>query len=222
MHGQAKSSTRRAASPPVVSARRDRLLEELEHVFLRDGFLHFRTEELARRLHCSKRALYQIAPSREKLFELVVERWLANLRLAGHEAARAAPDPLAAVTDYLGAAIIATRDAGAQFVRDLSRSPAAYRRLMSHQRERIAGLERLIESGTAQGHFRGVHAKLIAEVMLNAVAQLVDPEVLARVGLTMSQAFAELYDIVEHGLLPRNGLRGRSARNVRRRVSRAS
>ena len=213
MHGQAKSSTRRAAAPPVVSARRDRLLEELEHVFLRDGFLHFRTEELARRLHCSKRALYQIAPSREKLFELVVERWLANLRLAGHEAARAAPDPLAAVTDYLGAAIIATRDAGAQFVRDLSRSPAAYRRLMSHQRERIAGLERLIESGTAQGHFRGVHAKLIAEVMLNAVAQLVDPEVLARVGLTMSQAFAELYDIVEHGLLPRNG--GRRIRRLR-------
>jgi len=222
MQGQAKSAARRAPPPALVAARRDRLLEELEHVFLRDGFLHFRTEELARRLRCSKRALYQIAPSREKLFEVVVDRWLTKLRRSGHEAARAAPDPLAAVTDYLGAAIVATRDAGAQFVRDLSRSPAAYRRLMSHQRERIAGLERLIEEGTARGHFRGVHAKLIAEVMLNAVAQLVDPEVLARVGLTMSQAFAELYDIVEHGLLPRNGLRGRSARNVRRRVSRAS
>src|SRR2546425_948998 len=126
MHGQAKSSTRRAASPPVVSARRDRLLEELEHVFLRDGFLHFRTE----------------------------------------------------------------------------------------------GLERLIESGTAQGHFRGVHAKLIAEVMLNAVAQLVDPEVLARVGLTMSQAFAELYDIVEHAIEARSAkitARDRSVKRIRRR-----
>ena len=133
------------------------------------------------------------------------------------------------VTDYLGAAIIATRDAGAQFVRDLSRSPAAYRRLMSHQRERIAGLERLIESGTAQGHFRGVHAKLIAEVMLNAVAQLVDPEVLARVGLTMSQAFAELYDIVEHAIEARStatitaprptGARDRSVDRIRRRGS---
>jgi len=116
-----------------------------------------------------------------------------------------APDPFAAVTDYLGAAIVATRDASAQFVRDLSRLPATYRRLMSHQRERIAGLERLIEEGTARGDFRGVHAKLIAEVMLNAVAQLVDPEVLARVGLTMSEAFAELYDIVEHGLVRGNG-----------------
>jgi len=205
MRRQANSSTR-------LSPRLGRLYEELEHLFLREGFLHFRTEELARRLHCSKRALYQVAASREELFELVVERWLAKLRRAGAEAAAQARDPLTAVTGYLGVAIVATRDAGAQFVRDLWRFPAAHRRLMSHQRERIAGLERLIENGTARGHFRGVHAKLVAEVMLNAVAQMVDPELLARVGLTMSQAFAELYDIVEHGLLPRNG----AQRKVRR------
>jgi AcrR family transcriptional regulator len=214
MQRQGKN-TRRAATSP----RLERLIEELEHVFLRDGFLHYRTEELARRLHCSKRALYQIAPSRERLFEVVIERWLAKLRRAGAEAAAGAADPLEAVTGYLGAAVIATRDAGAQFVRDLSRSAATYHRLMSHQRERIAGLERLIENGTRAGHFRGVHPKLVAEVMLNAVAQLVDPELLARVGLTMSQAFAELYDIVEHGLLP-NGVRPRGGVNRRRRLSR--
>jgi AcrR family transcriptional regulator len=217
MQRQAKSSP---AGFPTSSPRLERLLEEIEHVFLRDGFLHFRTEELARRLHCSKRALYQIAPSREELFELVVERWLAKLRRAGITAAEAAPDPFTAVTDYLGAATVATRDAGAQFVRDLSRFPATYRRLMSHQRERIAGLERLIEDGTARGHFRGVHAKLIAEVMLHAVAQIVDPEVLARVGLTMSQAFAALYDVVEHGLLPANGGRPRPRYSRRRHLSR--
>jgi len=204
--------------------RRERLEEELELLFLREGFLHFRTEELAQRLHCSKRALYQIASSREQLFERAVERWLAKLRKSGNDAAARADDPLTAVTDYLGAAIVATRDAGAQFVRDLSRFPATYRRLMSHQRERIAGLERLIEEGTARGDFRGVHPKLVAEVMLNAVAQLVDPEVLARVGLTMSQAFAELYDIVEHGLVPSNGNRraARRKRPAKRRAARGS
>ncbi len=129
-------------------------------------------------------------------------------------------DPLEAVTGYLGAAVVATRDAGSQFVRDLSRSPATYRRLMSHQRERIAGLERLIERGTRTGDFRGVHPKLVAEVMLNAVAQMVDPELLARVGLTMSQAFAELYDIVEHGLRPNNGTRAARRRRTGRGVTR--
>ena len=215
MQRQGKTSRR---SP--TSQRLERLLEELEHVFLRDGFLHYRTEDLARRLHCSKRALYQVAPSRERLFEVVIERWLAKLRRAGVEADAGAEDPLEAVTGYLGAAVIATRDAGSQFVRDLSRSPATYRRLMSHQRERIAGLERLIERGTRTGDFRGVHPKLVAEVMLNAVAQMVDPELLARVGLTMSQAFAELYDIVEHGLRPNNGTRAARRRRTGRRTTR--
>jgi AcrR family transcriptional regulator len=215
MQRQGKSS-----DPSPSSQRLERLLQELEHVFLRDGFLHYRTEELARRLHCSKRALYQLAPSRERLFEVVIERWLAKLRRAGVEAASRAVDPLEAVTGYLGAAVVATRDAGSQFVRDLSRSPATYRRLMSHQRERIAGLERLIERGTRTGDFRGVHPKLVAEVMLNAVAQLVDPELLARVGLTMSQAFAELYDIVEHGLRPNNGTRAARRRRTGRDVTR--
>ena len=215
MHRQGKSSR-----PLPSSQRLERLLEELEHVFLRDGFLHYRTEELARRLHCSKRALYQLAPSRERLFEEVIECWLAKLRRAGTEAASRAADPLEAVTGYLGAAVVATRDAGSQFVRDLSRSPGTYRRLMSHQRERIAGLERLIERGTRTGEFRGVHPKLVAEVMLNAVAQMVDPELLARVGLTMSQAFAELYDIVEHGLRSNNGTTTARRRRTRRRVNR--
>ena len=194
----------------------ERLEEEVESLFMREGFLHFSTDDLARRLHCSKRALYQIAPSREELFEAMVERWLAKLRRAGVDNASQASDPFEAITGYLGAAIVATRDAGAQFVRDLSRFPATYRRLMRHQRERIAGLERLLADGARQGRFRGVHAKLVAEVMLNAVAQLVDPELLARVGLTMSEAFAELYDIVEHGLLPtaRNG--GKAGRGPRR------
>lgn len=214
MHRQAKSAARRPEPSPAGSPRLDRLYEELEHLFLREGYLHFRTDEIARRLHCSKRALYQIAPSREKLFELVVERWLAKLRRSGADAASAAPDPFTAVTGYLDAAIVATRNAGAQFVRDLSRFPVTYRRLMSHQRERIAGLERLIEDGSAKGHFRGVNAKLLAEVMLNAVAQMVDPEVLARVGLTMSEAFAELYDIVEHGLMPRNGAAPKGRRRM--------
>ena len=214
----------RQAKNDTSALRRERLEEELELLFMREGFLHFRTEELAQRLHCSKRALYQIASSREQLFERAVERWLAKLRKSGNEAAARADDPLTAVTDYLGAAIVATRDAGAQFVRDLSRFPATYRRLMSHQRERIAGLERLIEEGTARGDFRGVHPRLVAEVMLNAVAQLVDPEVLARVGLTMSQAFAELYDIVEHGLVPSNGNRRAARRKhpAKRRATRGS
>lgn len=191
-----------AAAGATGSIRTSRLLEDLESIALHEGFLHLRTDDLAKRLRCSKRTLYRLARTREELFELVIERWLNRIREDGLEAIRSAKDAHAAVTGYLNAAVKDTRDASPSFVRDLARFPAGTRRLMLHQKRRIAGLEKLIDEGVRAGVFRGVHARLVAEVLLVAVARIVDPDLLSGCGLTMSQAFGELYDIFEYGLTP--------------------
>ncbi len=187
--------------------RTERLLRALEELFFREGFLRFSTAALAARLRCSKRALYQIAPSRERLFETIIERWLTRIRTDGDDAAARASDDFSAVTEYLNVAVAATRRASASYIRDIADFPAGHRRLMRHQKLRIAGLERLIEKGVASGTFRGVHPKLVAEVLLVSVARLVDPRFLAAAGLSVSKAFEELYNIVDYGLAPKNGRR---------------
>jgi AcrR family transcriptional regulator len=198
-----------------LSPRLRRTLEELGGLFLREGFLHLSTEDIARRLQCSKRTLYQLASSRDEIFDLVIERWLAGMRSAGIAAAEGSPDPVTALRQYLDVAVVATRNASSQFVRDLARFPAGHRRLMSHQRERAAGLERLIDRGVKAGAFRGVHPKLVADVLLAAASRMVDPDVLLAIGLSMSQAFEELYNIFEYGLIPRDRSRGERGRRAR-------
>lgn len=207
MNNGATVSVQPAKTASALSPRLRRLVEDLENVFLTEGFLHFSTEELAARLRCSKRTLYILAPSREALFELVIERWLSKIREGGETKARQAPDWVRRVTDYLNVAVDATREAGPQFVRDLALFPAGHRRLMSHQRERIAGLERIVEAGRAEKAFRDVHPKLVAEVLLLAVARLVDPGFLASVDLSMSKAFEELYDVFSRGIIRPEGTR---------------
>src|ERR1700726_2162174 len=67
--------TRRAMGKPKnksVPVRLQRVLDEAEELFAREGFLHFSTDELARRLRCSKRTIYAVAPGREKFFEAVI------------------------------------------------------------------------------------------------------------------------------------------------------
>ncbi len=210
------------APAEVLSPRMQRILNDLEHLFFVQGFLHFSTDELATRLQCSKRALYMLAPSREALFELVIERFLSQIRADGEAAARAATNWATAITAYLHVAVDHTREAGPLFVRDLARFPAGHRRLMRHQRARMAGLERIVATGVAAGEFRAVHPQLVAEVMLLAVARAVDPAFLASVNLSMSEAFKELYDIFNYGLMgqvvdapvrvPRGGRRHRRHR----------
>jgi AcrR family transcriptional regulator len=191
-----------AAEDERNSIRTSRLLDDLESIVLHEGFLHLRTDDLAKRLRCSKRTLYRLARTREELFELVIEKWLTRIREDGLQAIRSAKDVHSAVTGYLNAAVRDTRDASPTFVRDLARFPAGTRRLMLHQKKRIAGLEKLIDEGVRTGVFRGVHARLVAEVLLVAVARIVDPDLLSGCDLTMSQAFGELYDIFEYGLTP--------------------
>jgi AcrR family transcriptional regulator len=210
MRSSTTPETRKARAPAATPApddarssiRTSRLLDDLESIVLHEGFLHLRTDDLAKRLRCSKRTLYRLARTREELFELVIEKWLTRIRDDGLLAIRSAKDVHTAVTGYLNAAVKDTRDASPSFVRDLARFPAGTRRLMLHQKKRIAGLEKLIDEGVRAGVFRGVHARLVAEVLLVAVARIVDPDLLSGCDLTMSQAFGELYDIFEYGLTP--------------------
>jgi len=189
-----------------LSPRLRRIIDNLEVIFFEDGFLQFRTEDLARRLRCSKQTLYALAPSREELFELIIERFFCRIREQGIIAAEQAPDWISAVAGYLDVAVRATRTASPQFVRDLARFDPGRRRLKHHQRLRIAGLEAIVAAGTREGAFGEIHSKLVADFMIHAVARMSDPNVLASCGLTMSQAYAELYQLFIYGLV-RGGAR---------------
>lgn len=191
----------------ALSPRLQRIVDNLEAILLEEGFLQFRTEDLARRLRCSKQTLYALAPSREELFELIIERLFSRIRERGRIAAEQAPDWISAVAGYLDVAVQATRGASAQFVRDLARFDPARRRLKHHQRLRIAGLEAIVAAGTREGAFGEIHSKLVADFMIHAVARMSDPNVLASCGLTMSQAYAQLYQLFIYGLIRGGGAR---------------
>jgi AcrR family transcriptional regulator len=185
-----------------LSPRLTRLLDSLQKLFFEEGFLKFRMDDLARELHCSKHTLYVLAPSREELFELVIERFLSHLRAEGEAAASAAADRISALTAYLESAVRGTRRNSVQFISDLAEFVPGRRRLRNHQRQRVAGLEKIVAAGVADGSFGRIHPKLVAEVMIHTIGKIVDPSFLATCGLTVSEAYREFYHWMVHGLSP--------------------
>lgn len=185
-----------------LSPRLTRLLDTLENLFFEEGFLKFRMDDLARRLRCSKHTLYALAPSREELFELVIERFLSRLRAQGETAASQAPDRISALTAYLESGVHGTRRNSVQFISDLAEFLPGRRRLRNHQRQRVAGLEAIVAAGVADGAFGRIHPKLVAEVMVHTIGKIVDPHFLAACGLTVSEAYCEFYHWMVHGLTP--------------------
>lgn len=214
--GRPRRTTGSSAVSRNAPARSARLFDELTALFLAEGFLHLTTDEIARRLRCSKSTLYQIAPSREEIYGAVVERYLERIREDGVAAARGAADFPAAMIALLGAGVTAAREASWEFVRDMRRHPASRRLLDLHQHRRVTDLERLIEAGIRDGAFQGFHPRMVAELILALIGKVFEPDLLASVGLSLADAYDEAYRIVEYGLIPRPATKKRAGPPKRR------
>ena len=165
-----------------------------------------------RRLKCSKTSLYRLAPSREGLFQLVVDRFLSRIRSEGRAAAEKTHDWYDATTAFLGAAVPVTRGASYEFFRDVHRFPATSEQLRHHQQQRMLELEQLIQAGIRDGAFRGLPPRLLAEILFATVGRLTEPEVIQAIGVPTSVAVEEAYRIFEYGVIPRNGSRPRPSK----------
>jgi len=62
--------------PNSLTARQAELLDEIEALYLREGFSRHTLDALATDLRCSKMTLYTLAPSREQLAVAVIRRFL--------------------------------------------------------------------------------------------------------------------------------------------------
>ena len=184
------------------SPRLRRLLKDLEALMMAEGFHHLSTDDIARRLRCSKATLYRLAPSREELFELVVERWLARVRDTGWKELAEEETWPAKLVGFLTQPIrLRTREASHKFVHDMRDFPGGYRIWLAHQHQRMATLEAIIDHGAKAGAFQQVHSRLAADLMLTSVRRAIEPDFLVSAGLSLTEAFEEWYRILEFGLI---------------------
>ncbi|WP_337188171.1 TetR/AcrR family transcriptional regulator [Phenylobacterium sp.] len=186
---------------PTSSERHRDLVEALERLFMQEGFRSVTVDDLAGRLKCSKRTLYEIAPSKQELFLLVVQRWLDRIRHLGWAGALEHDDPERRLVAYLEPGVAESRTASGVFLEDLQSYRPAMALLENHQRERTNVLRDIIEDGIRRGRFRAVHSALVAEMFLAAVGRINEPEVLDRAGIGFSDAFSEFYVLLLNGIV---------------------
>ncbi len=183
----------------ALGTRHRAVLDGLERL-LRDGELGRLTiGEIASRLECSRRTLYELAPSKEALTLLVVDRVMHRI---GH-AALAAVDPAADVAVQLRQYV--TAGIGYVFrsaaVDDLADIPGARRVSAAHHRFATTVIERMVASGMDRGEFRALDASVAAAVILAGAVHLAHPEVLDDLGVSLEDALHQLLDVVLTGLL---------------------
>lgn len=183
----------------TLSARQREILDQLGALF-DDGFVHLTMAGLAARLSCSLRTLYELAPSRDELVLMVVDR---NLWRIGHTAAEALDAemaPLDALRAYLRAATVAVAGTTPAFARDLASIPAGAHLNDAHSDYLVAVTRSLLDLAVEQGTIAAVDTGAIARVMAGVGRDFARPEVISTLQSSPKAAADAVVDVLLQGL----------------------
>ena len=180
-------------------------MQELRDLLLSEGIFALTIADIAARLKCSRRRIYEIAPTKEELFLKIADETLGAVREVGWREASGRSDPAEKIQAYFDYGAKVAAKMSLTFLRDLDQLEAGKRMFDEHQRERIRGLERLITEGIRSGGFSAHRPKFVAEVSFLVVRQLRDPAFQRAAGVTLEKGLREFWDLVLFGLVGRAG-----------------
>ena len=188
------------ADEAVLTRRQAELLDQLEALFLAEGFAGFTLEDLALRLHCSKSTLYALAASKEQLALRVIRHFFRKATAAVEVQTSTQRDPALRVTAYLSAVARALAPAGAAFHRDLDAFAPGRAVYESNTAAAADRVRRLVAEGVAEGRFREVHPALIADTVTTLMFRIGRGDTARATGLDDAAAYRELAALLLHGI----------------------
>ena len=177
-----------------LGRRHQEVLDHLERHLLAGGFADATISDLAALAGCSRRTLYDLAPSKDQLVLVVIDRYL-------HKKGRAA---LAAI-DHDGSydrRIRTYLSGGVTFAwenrlaDDLADHSPARRLVDHHYRFVMTVVERLVAKGIEAGEFREVDPAVVAATITGATLYIDEPDMVERLGLDASDLLEQILDLV--------------------------
>lgn len=179
----------------MLRPRQKEILDRLEAMFLERGFASFTVGELAAELGCSRRTLYELAPSKQELVLTVLDRFLHRV---GRTALSAIDDSTPAserIRSYFhgGAEILRQT---ITFAEDVAEEPAAARLIDRHFRYVGAVVEEMVRRGVDSGEFRPVNPAIVSAALTGATLHLSQPDVRADLGVADVEAGDAVLDLI--------------------------
>lgn len=185
------------------SARQEQVLHTIERVFLRDGIRGIRMGDLATEARCSRSTLYEIAPSKEDLLLLVLDRIMRRMSARAVAAIATADTNVDRIAAMLTTGAMDFAEIGPRFLEAVRNHPPA--RMLFDRWVVICRdvLEQLIDGAVVAGEIRPVPGPVVAEMMFVAVLRFTDPEFTRTSKVPSADAVAQMVDVVLNGLRSR-------------------
>jgi AcrR family transcriptional regulator len=160
-----------------LTTRQLEILDALEDSVMVESLAGVTMAEIAKRMNCSLRTLYGIAPSKDELVMAVVDRRLHRIGREAIAALDLEGSPLTRLRAYLRAANRAVQPTTAAFSRDFARDPAAQRVVGAHGNYVIAITQALLDEAVVAGEIPAMDTIALAHILGGLGSEFSRPEV---------------------------------------------
>jgi AcrR family transcriptional regulator len=184
-----------------LTGRQREVLDALEGLVVASELSELTMVEIAAQLNCSLRTLYDIAPSRDELVLMVVDRRLHRIGRTAVEAMDASLSPLDALRAYLGAVSEAVQPTAVAFTEEFANLPGAPPILDAHEGYVIAVTRSLLERAVAEDQIRRVDTAALAHVLGGLGREFARPEVAERADASPKATADAITEIILRGLV---------------------
>jgi AcrR family transcriptional regulator len=187
-----------------LTDRQREVLDQLGTVF-DDGFVEHTMADLAARVGCSLRTLYDLAPSRDELVLTVIDRNLRRIGRAAVEAMEPDMAPMEAIRAYLRAANQAVASTTPAFARDQAATPATHRLATAHSDYLVAVTRALLDLAVERGELGNrdgspIDTAAVAHVVAGMGAMFALPGHIEAIDSTPREAANAMVDVILRGL----------------------
>lgn len=203
------SMSESAPSEEDIKAKRlQAVLEQCDDLFFTYGFKRVSMDEVVHRLGMSKKTLYQLIPNKDALIEAFVERTLKIRHETMARVLEAEPDLITGTAKMLELFQSQTWRVSAAMTMDLQRHwPHLFERIEQARRQ---GIRRYIErlAGKNANYLRDdLHRDVLTHMIEAMVMQVVTPQLLVDLNLSVSQAMRTVLEVMLGGMLNDKGRR---------------
>jgi len=183
----------------LLSNRQKEALEDLEEL-IKGGYPQLTMSEIAANLKVSLRTLYEIAPKKEELILIAVDRLLFKIGAAAQKAINLSDSPMAKLNAFLNETNKAIERNTLAFTEDFGRIQGAKDLVDSHENYVMNVTEQLLEEAIIANEIISIDTSAMA-LILSGLSRELDKKYLKKeLKITPSDASKEIIEVIFKGL----------------------
>jgi AcrR family transcriptional regulator len=191
----------------VDNEEKDKILSFVREIFLREGFYKTTMDEIAAKLHMSKKTIYKYFPSKEELVREVMTTHLHSVikKIKGNINNQSnAVEKLFDIFTIVGQNILKVNE---KMIMDLqSYSPGIWKEVDDFRARQITrNFSKIFEQGKAEGYFLDIKTEIILSIFIASIRAIVNPDYVLSAGVSLKEAFIIIIEILMNGIMNDKG-----------------